>query len=92
MLSQNRSLFRQNFQKPMPHKPFDGEMFLAPSMAKQAARNSGFTITYNDLPKTACVALVSENFGGTNSGFVTTCVGENKDNLICKSGVLLDES
>ena len=53
--------------------PFKGTVTLAPAYAKAGVDNSGFTITYTGLPKEACIALATADWGtGAGSGFITT--------------------
>ena len=52
--------------------PFKGTVTLAPSPAKAGVADSGFIITYSGLPKEACIALATSDWGtGAGSGFIT---------------------
>ena len=57
--------------------PFKGSVTIAAAQAKKGVDNSGFTVTYTQLPKEACIALATADFGsGAGSGFVGVRVGE----------------
>ena len=72
--------------------PFKGNVVLAPSDAKAGVTNSGFTITYTGLPKEACIALATADWGtGAGSGFITTCAGETTGST-CKSGTTVAQA
>ena len=54
--------------------PFKGKVLLAPATVRTGVNNSGFTITYTGLPKEACIALATADWGtGAGSGFITSC-------------------
>ena len=52
--------------------PFKGDVKIAPAKARAADTvNKAFTVTYSGLPKEACIALATADFGsGAGSGFV----------------------
>ena len=53
--------------------PFKGNVTLQSSPAKAGVSDSGFVITYDGLPKEACIALATADWGtGAGSGFITT--------------------
>ena len=52
--------------------PFKGKVTLSPKAAKDGVANSGFIITYDGLPKEACIALATADWGtGAGSGFIS---------------------
>ena len=52
--------------------PFKGNVTLEPGEAKDDVPNSAFVITYDGLPKEACIALATADWGtGAGSGFIT---------------------
>ena len=52
--------------------PFKGNVSLLPSEAKSGVADSGFIITYDGLPKEACIALATADWGtGAGSGFIS---------------------
>ncbi len=56
--------------------PFKGDVTVAASEARKDVPASGFTVTYKGLPKEACIALATADFGsGAGSGFVGVLVG-----------------
>lgn len=57
--------------------PFGGKVMLTPLAVKKNYSNSGFAITYTGLPKEACIAMATADWGGTgfNSGFIGTSAG-----------------
>jgi len=61
--------------------PFKGEVYLEASPAKQDVEDSGFVIAYDGLPKEACIALATSDWGtGAGSGFIgTAAAGEDSD-------------
>ena len=51
--------------------PFKGSVTIAAAQAKKGVDNSGFIVAYTKLPKEACIALATSDFGsGAGSGFV----------------------
>ena len=56
--------------------PFKGSVTIAKAQARNGVDNSGFTVQYSGLPKEACIALATADFGsGAGSGFVGVDVG-----------------
>ncbi len=54
--------------------PFKGDVVID-TVAINGAE-TGFTVTYKDLPKEACIALATADFGsGAGSGFIGTTIG-----------------
>ncbi len=66
--------------------PFKGGVAIAPAVAKSgegANANAAFTVTYTGLPKEACIALATSDFGsGAGSGFIGVTVGAVATNVI----------
>ena len=55
--------------------PFKGTVTVGAAQARKGVDNSGFTVTYTNLPKDACIALATADFGsGAGSGFVGVVV------------------
>ena len=51
--------------------PFKGYVTLAPVEAKADVANSGFSVAYAGLPKEACIALATSDWGtGAGSGYI----------------------
>ena len=60
--------------------PFKGNVYLKPSPAKADVANSGFVIAYDGLPKEACIALATADWGtGAGSGFIKTTAAAATD-------------
>ena len=56
--------------------PFKGNVELAPVAARTDIANSGFTVAYKGLPKEACIALATSDWGtGAGSGYIGVEVG-----------------
>jgi len=52
--------------------PFKGTVTLGASPAKAGVNDSGFIVTYSGLPKEACIALATSDWGtGAGSGFIS---------------------
>ena len=58
--------------------PFKGTVTLGASPAKAGVNDSGFIVTYSGLPKEACIALATSDWGtGAGSGFISVAAGAN---------------
>ncbi len=68
--------------------PFKGSVAVAAAQARKGVADSGFTVTYDKLPKEACIALATADFGsGAGSGFVGVRVGaEGAEDVYIGSG------
>ncbi len=58
--------------------PFKGAVTIGPSKARSTdtANGTAFTVEYDGLPKEACIALATADFGsGAGSGFIGVVVG-----------------
>ena len=56
--------------------PFKGNVVLAPVAARTGIEKSGFTVAYKGLPKEACIALATSDWGtGAGSGYIGVQVG-----------------
>ena len=52
--------------------PFKGNVYLEPAEAKSGVDDSAFIVTYDGLPKEACIALATSDWGtGSGSGFIS---------------------
>ena len=52
--------------------PFKGNVYLEPAEAKSGVEDSAFIVTYDGLPKEACIALATSDWGtGSGSGFIS---------------------
>ena len=57
--------------------PFKGQVTLAADKAKAGVDDSAFIITYDGLPKEACIALATSDWGtGAGSGFIGVAAAE----------------
>jgi len=66
--------------------PFKGKVILQPSDAKSGVTDSGFVIAYGGLPKEACIALATSDWGtGAGSGFITTVAGADSADTSLKT-------
>ena len=55
--------------------PFKGQVTLVEDVAQDNISASAFNITYTNLPKEACIALATADWGtGSGSGFITVIV------------------
>ncbi len=65
--------------------PFKGAVTIATADAKVAdgTAKTAFTVTYEGLPKEACIALATADFGsGAGSGFIGVTIGGFATNVI----------
>ncbi len=55
--------------------PFKGNVVIGTDAARKGDTNTAFTVTYDALPKEACIALATADFGsGAGSGFIGVVV------------------
>ena len=55
--------------------PFKGQVQLVEDVAQDGVAASAFIVTYTNLPKEACIALATADWGtGSGSGFITVSV------------------
>ena len=62
--------------------PFKGGVDISAARATKTSENTAFTVTYGGLPKEACIALATADFGsGAGSGFIGVVVGDDADTV-----------
>ncbi|MBO7097489.1 MAG: hypothetical protein J6W11_02480 [Alphaproteobacteria bacterium] len=58
--------------------PFKGDVELESAVVKGTIADSGFVVSYEGLPKEACIALATSDWGtGAGSGYIGVEVGED---------------
>jgi len=62
--------------------PFKGGVGISAARATKTSEDTAFTVTYSGLPKEACIALATADFGsGAGSGFIGVVVGDDADTV-----------
>ena len=62
--------------------PFKGEVVLSDEEVKDGVDASGFSVEYQGLPKEACIALATSDWGtGAGSGYIGVQVGPDADSF-----------
>ena len=67
--------------------PFKGSVTIASAEAKRGVSDTGFSVTYTGLPKEACIALATADFGsGAGSGFLGVAISTNATQPVTDEG------